>query len=935
MKTKWPRINLQSRGWGWIAAILVGLFAYTIRIYQLGASELSFDEIATNFVIHRPFWEIIPYIMNAAREHPPLYFLAMNLWTTAAGNSEFAIRYFSVLAGLLTIPLSYRLGRQMLGRAAGIWTALLMTVAPLGLALAQFGRMYTLVLLISLLTLEAWWRWLHRPTRRNQIIFTLLAFLGPLVHYYLGLLWAAEAALMLLAPRATRAIRRPWLITVGLSAAALGGFILLSPGIYAMMQETGSRFPYYGSLRLEEFRILLLDLYLNWHYPTLLPPALIALGLTVGGWIVAQRRQAPAGLLLALWALIPVALSYFVPETMAPRYFTPILPALILGLAAAVAACRPQLLRLGLGLLVLGEAVYHWDHVYLAPTRRFSEQVTFLNATACPGDGILMNGPWPYLFFSYYQLTEELPILLVPSVAPPGFNPEEDLPRLENFAAQHHNLWTFYGAVEPADPHYQASRWLAENSYQTYRYHDLVLYQTGPAPVNKLTPDIAFGNLQLQKAYIDHAAAAVGGSFYLDFYWGGRPLDREDLFSLALIDSQGRPWGEIESRFGPAYLEENVTLPTPWIERRAYRVQPGIPPGQYTLGLKINSPKAAAPSKTVGDGWFPLLTVTITSADPPATACPQSQTPYMPASAALNLTFTASDAASQVKLLGLAPATTKFTHGYPLKMDLWWQAGEKVAGAQVQARLVGRGTSAGAVIPLGPDFYPTAAWAPGIVVSQKLEWMLPDDLPGGEYHIQIQVTDAAGLPWTASGTRQGLSLLEQLARRPVSMQGEWADVAVVQIEERARAYAPPLFITSRDVQLGDMLRLRGYQLSAARAHPGESLQLTVYWQALRRTDRTYAVFNHLRRRRDNDQELVWQQDSWPQAGIYTTQHWLPGEVVAESYTITIPEDAAPGTLILNTGVYDQQTGERLPAVPASGQRYINDIIPLLTLEVVP
>src|SRR3982751_4724466 len=51
--------------------------------------------------------------------HPPLYFLALSAWSTAAGDSRLALRYLSVLSGLLVTALVYRLGKDWFGAMTG------------------------------------------------------------------------------------------------------------------------------------------------------------------------------------------------------------------------------------------------------------------------------------------------------------------------------------------------------------------------------------------------------------------------------------------------------------------------------------------------------------------------------------------------------------------------------------------------------------------------------------------------------------------------------------------------------------------------------------------------------------------------------------------------------------------------------------------------
>jgi hypothetical protein len=274
--------------------------------------------------------------------------------------------------------------------------------------------------------------------------------------------------------------------------------------------------------------------------------------------------------------------------------------------------------------------------------------------------------------------------------------------------------------------------------------------------------------------------------------------------------------------------------------------------------------------------------------------------------------------------------------GYPLGFRLWWEVITPPGDAKLTVRLVKKSVlglddsyQAGP-FALGPTFYPATAWRPGDTVQQDVTLILPEDLPGGTYHLQVQVLTPDGSPQPVNGSRDALTLWERWQRH-VTLQGEWGDLFIVQVEVKARDYRPPLRRQRADARFGEILRLRGYRLSQSTLHPGASADLTVYWQALQRPDRIYAVFNHLR---SSDATMIWQQDSWPQAGIYTTDHWLKGEVVEEHYTLTLPQDTPPGEYPLYVGVYDAATGDRLPATDAQGERYLNDQVPLLTLEVV-
>ena len=96
-----------------LIVVVLLLIAFGVRAWNLGAADLSFDEVATYYVAHRPLLDVIRYVMGAAREHPPAYYLVMSLWMQLAGVSEFAVRFPSVLIGVLAVSWSFRLGRRL------------------------------------------------------------------------------------------------------------------------------------------------------------------------------------------------------------------------------------------------------------------------------------------------------------------------------------------------------------------------------------------------------------------------------------------------------------------------------------------------------------------------------------------------------------------------------------------------------------------------------------------------------------------------------------------------------------------------------------------------------------------------------------------------------------------------------------------------------
>ena len=87
---------------------------------------------------------------------------------------------------------------------------------------------------------------------------------------------------------------------------------------------------------------------------------------------------------------------------------------------------------------------------------------------------------------------------------------------------------------------------------------------------------------------------------------------------------------------------------------------------------------------------------------------------------------------------------------------------------------------------------------------------------------------------------------------------------------------------------------------------------------------SYTVFAHLL---DEGARLWGQQDNVPGRGSLPTTGWLPGEVLVDEYDIEVHPDAPAGELVIELGMYEAVTGQRLPVFAATG-RSIGDHLQL-------
>jgi 4-amino-4-deoxy-L-arabinose transferase-like glycosyltransferase len=98
---------------------------------------------------------LVPYLNgHAYPDKPPLYFWLVIFLGWIVGHGEWAFRLLSVLGTALAAAGVYALGRDMLGREAGLWAALFFLSAFLSLVVGQIARMD---MLLAAAAVWAWW----------------------------------------------------------------------------------------------------------------------------------------------------------------------------------------------------------------------------------------------------------------------------------------------------------------------------------------------------------------------------------------------------------------------------------------------------------------------------------------------------------------------------------------------------------------------------------------------------------------------------------------------------------------------------------------------------------------------------------------------------------------------------------------------------------
>ncbi len=211
---------------------LIVLLTLALRLWGLNATSLWYDE---TFMLYHAQQGPRAAVLGLLQEDNalPLHGLLLSCWIEVAGNSEFSVRYLSVLLTTLGAPLVIQLGRSLTHRrTTGLGGALAYATLPIFVYYSQEVRMYALAIPLTAGFLWSGWRLVSRcgepdsvqstsRRRRDAVAYVLLGLLMLSSHLYTGLAWLTTAMWGALSP----------LLTGGPATARPGGKPRLRRGI--------------------------------------------------------------------------------------------------------------------------------------------------------------------------------------------------------------------------------------------------------------------------------------------------------------------------------------------------------------------------------------------------------------------------------------------------------------------------------------------------------------------------------------------------------------------------------------------------------------------------------------------------------------------------------------------------------------------------------
>jgi Protein O-mannosyl-transferase TMEM260-like len=858
------------------------------------------------------------YRLGVSHTGYPLYFLLAKLWTVILPVGSFAYRanLFSSLFGALTVALIYITMRVLVdSRPVAFLTAILFAVSRVEWSQSVIPRVYTLnsffVVLIILLALL--WR-----SGRISLLWVVFAF-GLSLTNHRTMIWFAPALGLFILIAEGRQVFRPKRF-----ASLLAAFVLpLLLYLYIPLRgDSDVGVEYHATNFVDMILAGNASIWLRfgppgflwWRFTTAYLPLMLeqftAIGAALGlvGIVAIARGYIPRGfpssipprqflLLLGAAHLVETAFAIVFWTLDSEKYFIPsyltFLP--FVGIGAALLVERlgrlrisplplSRLLWLSPAAVLLAMCLYLGETNFAGQDQSANDlaQSRWQDILSQPLEtNALLVGNWesltPLEFYQYVEnvrrdLQRDKVVIFRDQLV---LAPQVDVAKF--IAGKLANGQAVYMTLHPTQTETLGA--IAQR-FNLVPVDSLWRVEIKRAPRPPQSVQVRFGDSLILKSVASSPNLAAGDFAETTLDWQAvRPLDARYKFSFRLRDSTGNLWMQRDvDPFGGLKQTTEWATGQDISDREGYFIPPDAPPGEYALSLAVYDSESHSALDAEGKAELTLTTVHVT---PPKNVFPQ-EVYQIPHSIEIS--------AAGGRLVGYGLSEQSPQAGSPLDLQAWW-SGVATGSSNIQIELAdGRGAR-------------TIAYQ-GSIVPNAASALDPRQTVRSVYPLLLSPAAAPG--------RAALDLI---------VDGRRTEIAQFDLRASDRLFSAPKMGYSQLATLDDSIQFLGYDLPNSTVNHGGQLTVKLYWHLAKPVTESYKVFVHLL---DSEGILRGQQDSVPHAGALPTSEWLPGEYVADLYTLAVPSDVKAGDYRIEIGMYSPETGVRAAALDAQGVRLPDD-----------
>lgn len=338
------------------ALVILVLIGSVLRFYKLDYQSIWIDEICS-FKEADPKMsvaEIYNFVKNFD-QHPPFYYLSLRFVFIIFGYTTFVMRAYSAVLGIAGLVAFYYLGKEIASRRVGLIGVTLLAFNFFHIYYSQEARMYALLFLTTTLSFLTLVRFIKRQTIKSAVPYALCTTLMIYSHFLaLFVLISQTVIILYFLFNMEKAKRKNFFL---LSAASgIGIFILWIPAFIIFLSASGAQLSWIPIPTPEVFYSLFKEFFGNADTLFFFVYVLILFYFikTFSSMKEDENKDGTDSklfqfIIISTWIFITLIIAYSVSFLKAPvivnRYFTSLLPAIILLVALGLDYIKNDKLR--------------------------------------------------------------------------------------------------------------------------------------------------------------------------------------------------------------------------------------------------------------------------------------------------------------------------------------------------------------------------------------------------------------------------------------------------------------------------------------------------------------------------------------------------------------------------------------------------------------
>jgi uncharacterized membrane protein len=394
-----------------VLILFVGLI---VRLYDLNGESLWTDEGHTIFVSSLDLPQLIEENIND--NHPPLYSILLHFWMKLFQPTLFNLRLLSLIFGVLSIFLVYKVGEVLLNRTVGLISAGILSLSVFHIYYSQEVRSYSFVVALILLSFFLFIRLTKKPKPIDILFFIGVNVLMVYTHFLGWFIILSQSIFYifrfpinkkrlkdaLIINFVTLVLYIPWLkVMISRLSSIEEEFWVMLPSWLTLPQTFliyAGTYTFFGVCLFVVFCTLCLFGLFRYH----------------DGKIEFRRKDNEQKYLLLLWLFVPILAPFILSYIIAPVYITRLTIGASLAFyllsAYGLSLIDKKQLRYGILLLIilfsLGNLAIYYDETN---KERWDEVTTHVESRANPGDLLLFHAGFGLdKAFNFYANRDDL-----------------------------------------------------------------------------------------------------------------------------------------------------------------------------------------------------------------------------------------------------------------------------------------------------------------------------------------------------------------------------------------------------------------------------------------------------------------------------------------------------------------------------------------------